>query len=388
MSQKDIQPPQLKEAVNCPHFQAGSGCCIDTEACVPALLEEAFQFFAPLGFSHIPVHQGRCVHWRTRAKLPIRGSAEQPLIGLYQRGTHQVVPVPHCRMHHPAVNKAVELLRRWIQTEHLAPYDEQRGTGLLRYVQLVVERHTSKVQLTLVINAAVDIEFWRLKLASLWNKECHLWHSLWLNFNIRRDNVIFGSEWHLIYGESLLWEKLAGVEVCFQPANFAQANMPLFEKMLFAIQQAVPHGMRVAELYAGVGAIGLALAGQCAQIVCSDVNAAGLHCFQKSQRRLPAQVAARIAWQQGSAAQLVEQLKEADIAIVDPPRSGLDLALRQALGFSSNLRQLVYVSCGWQSFTRDCLWLLDNGWQLALVEFYVFFPGTNHIETLAIFQPK
>lgn len=388
MSQKDIRQPQLKLAIDCPHFKAGSSCCIEVEFGPPPVLEEARRFFKSLGFVHIPLYQGSYVHWRTRAKLPIRGTATKPLIGLYQRGTHKVVPVPHCRMHHPAINLAVEQLKRWIQAEKMAPYKEEDGGGLLRYVQLVVERHTHRVQLTLVVNADVDVVFWRRKLAGLWAKGQKLWHSLWLNFNVRRDNVIFGTEWHLAYGEAFLWEKLAGVEVCFQPANFAQANMPLFAQMLQAIQQAVPHGKRVVELYAGVGAIGLALAHQSGQVMCSDVNAAGLDCFLRSQKCLPDYAARRITWQKGSAAQLISWLESADVVIVDPPRSGLDHLLREALGSNVGLEQLVYVSCGWKSFTRDCLWLLSHGWKLALVEFYLFFPGSDHIETLAIFQPQ
>lgn len=35
--------------------------------------------------------------WRCRAKLAVRGSASDPMIGLYQEGTHNVVDIPECK---------------------------------------------------------------------------------------------------------------------------------------------------------------------------------------------------------------------------------------------------------------------------------------------------
>src|ERR1700753_1250661 len=106
MSQKDMPQSALKLAINCPHFKAGTGCCMDAAIGQPSVLEEAGQFLKPLGFIAIQLQQGSFVHWRTRAKLPIRGTASEPLIGLYQKGTHLVVPIPDCQMHHLAINKA------------------------------------------------------------------------------------------------------------------------------------------------------------------------------------------------------------------------------------------------------------------------------------------
>lgn len=35
--------------------------------------------------------------WRCRAKLAVRGSSDNALIGLYQEGTHTVVDIPECK---------------------------------------------------------------------------------------------------------------------------------------------------------------------------------------------------------------------------------------------------------------------------------------------------
>ena len=80
--------------------------------------------------------------WRCRAKLAVRGTSDNALIGLYQEGTHSVVDIPECKgswnyagnefltivmmvltrlsfyfdfaAHHPNINAAIELLREGI----------------------------------------------------------------------------------------------------------------------------------------------------------------------------------------------------------------------------------------------------------------------------------
>ncbi|CAN0466192.1 unnamed protein product, partial [Discosporangium mesarthrocarpum] len=52
--------------------------------------------------------------WRTVAKLAVRpmskwGGLE---LGLYRVGSHEVVGLPECRVHHPAVNRAVGTIQK------------------------------------------------------------------------------------------------------------------------------------------------------------------------------------------------------------------------------------------------------------------------------------
>ena len=72
--------------------------------------------------------------------------------------------------------------------------------------------------------------------------------------------------------------------------------------------------------------------------------------------------------------------------IVDPPRKGLDPALRAALA-AWPPRRLVYVSCDVASFLDDAQALLAGGaLGLAELEAFAFFPYTDHVETLARFE--
>ena len=51
-----------------------------------------------------------------------------------------------------------------------------------------------------------------------------------------------------------------------------------------------------------------------------------------------------------------------------------------------SLERLIYLSCGFPAFERDCTALLKSGaWKLHSVRAFSFFPGTDSLETLAVF---
>ena len=55
----------------------------------------------------------------------------------------------------------------------------------------------------------------------------------------------------------------------------------------------------------------------------------------------------------------------------------------------AKLQQIVYMSCGFTAFVQDCEALTQsNCWQLISVKAFVFFPGTDSLEILAVFKRK
>lgn len=55
-------------------------------------------------------------------------------------------------------------------------------------------------------------------------------------------------------------------------------------------------------------------------------------------------------------------------------------------GQSNRVRRLVYLSCGFPALMRDTDVLLGAGWRLTSATAYFFFPGTDSLETLVVFD--
>jgi len=99
--------------LRCPHFDTCPGCSLATELDNPPTLERARAYFARRGVPDFQARTGEVHGWRTRAKLAARddgcGSGHLAL-GLFARGTHDLVQIPHCAVHHPRMNQAAALI--------------------------------------------------------------------------------------------------------------------------------------------------------------------------------------------------------------------------------------------------------------------------------------
>lgn len=347
-------PSSLTCALQCPHFQSCSGCTQEYDLHRPVILDDVTNFFKRYGVDDFKFDSCKLYGWRCRAKLAVRGSSTNPLIGLYEEGTHNVVDIPECKAHHPNINVAVELLKRGIRELNIEPYDEDAGTGELRYVQMAVTTHNTslpsaeryrngKVQVALVWNSRHETSPSSEKLKALSNflwghggpsKKFHLIHSVWANFQTSTNNIIFGNRWRHLLGERDFWEHVGGIDVFLAPSSFGQANTRAFDSLLQKLQKYVHYGESVADLYAGAGVIGLSLAAtkKCKSVKCIEINKESKLSFEKTVERLPKFIDSNISWHNAdTSVDPLSWMVGSDIVVVDPPRKGLDPSLLNAL---------------------------------------------------------
>lgn len=366
----------------CVHFNECSGCTEKLTEIVPKIWEEVLSYFE--GTVRPDLRTGSPFRWRHRAKIAVRGTSENPLLGLFRERSHDVVPIPRCLVHHPRLNQAFEEIRTGLISNGLQPYNEKTFGGDLRYLQAVVERRTGKVQMAFVLNFSPEkrerVQIWERLAEESAQKNPDLWHSLWLNFNDRPGNTIAGNEWKLAWGEEFLQEHFGNVAICYGPGSFGQANLPLFETMLTDIKNRIPADSRVVEYYAGVGAIGIFIAEKSRSVSCCEVNPFAERFFNRSRSMLSPEIASKLSFTTQSTQNSLHLLDGAGTVIVDPPRKGLDDSFFPALRENKSVSRLIYVSCGWESFKRDNERLCENGWKVEHVDGYLFFPGSNHIE--------
>lgn len=373
---------------SCPHRPPCPGCPHFAEPGIAApALETLGALCAEVGLAVPPVVEGPPFGYRHRARLAVRGRAASPKIGIFQAGTHDIVDIPRCPVHHPAVNDAVEAVKAAVRRTGVPPYAERAHRGLLRSVQVVVERATSRVQVVLVANDDTPRGLDALAEAVAEQLGPRL-HSLWWNGNPVRTNVILGPRWHHWSGPPAVCETLNGVPVFFPPGAFGQSNLILFERLAAEAAGWVPNGARVAEFHAGCGAIGLGLLRRARHVAFNEVSPAGLAGLALGLAARPPAEQARARLLPGPAADHVAAVREADVVIADPPRRGLDDALLDALLRDPPAR-LVTVSCNLAACCRESRVLLAAGrLRLESVTAYALFPHTDHVETVARFSRR
>jgi len=370
----------------CPHRPPCPGCPRFGQT---GITQEALAGLAALcaecGLPPQAVIEGPAFGYRHRARLVVRGRAASPKIGIFQEESHRIVDIPHCLVHHPLVNEVVAAVKAAVRRTKIAPYAERAHRGLLRSVQVVVERRSGSAQVVLVANDDAPRSLAPLAAALEHDLDGRL-HSLWWNGNPTRTNVILGPSWHRWLGPDAVCEDLGGARVFFPPGAFGQANLPLFERLVAQAAAWVPDGARVVEFHAGCGAIGLGLLSRVAALAFNEVAAAGLEGLALGLAVRPEGERTRAQVLAGAAGEHAGAVRGADVVIVDPPRRGLDDALLTALQEHPPAR-LIALSCNQEAFLREARALLATG-QLHLVAVvaYALFPHTAHVETLSCFD--
>jgi 23S rRNA (uracil1939-C5)-methyltransferase len=325
---------------------------------------------APLGFRH-------------RARLAVRGRAASPKLGIFQLGTHRIVDIPNCLVHHPAINEVARALRAAIRATDTMPYVEAGGRGLLRYVQLVVERATGRVQVVLVVNSAASAALEPLTSQLIDALGARL-QGLWLSPHTELSNRIMGTHFVKVCGEDAVRERVAGTQLFFPPDAFGQSHLDAYEGLVQELGAPLRDGLGVLELYAGVGGIGLSLLPRSARVCFNEIAGGSLRGLELALAQLPEPLRARSELCPGSAAELAPRLRDFDVVIADPPRRGLDAAVLEGLCARGPAR-FVYVSCGLDSFLADATALLAHGYRLESLAVHDMFPHSGHVETLAHF---
>jgi 23S rRNA (uracil1939-C5)-methyltransferase len=323
--------------------------------------------------------------FRLRARLAIRGRRGAPKLGMFQLGTHRLVHIPNCSVQHPLINRVAAVVRRALVDADVTCYSETAHLGLARHLQVVVERSSRRAQVVLVANSpAIDpllpsLELIRERLGDDL-------HSLWFNSHCERSNAILGREFQNWCGPDSVVERFGGAAVHYPPGAFGQNNLDIAERIVEHVRDLVPQGARVAEFYAGVGAIGLSLLSRVHDIRMNEVSPHSLQGLALGLAGLDPASRAKVKVVPGPAAGALAATSGADVVIADPPRKGLDRELLELLAAQPPER-FVYVSCGLESLLDDSARLTSGGkLRLRGLTAFNLMPFTEHVETVACFE--
>ena len=370
----------------CPHRPPCPGCPRFGEPGIALAARGALEELTRIHrLPDIAVVTGNIAGFRHRARLAVRGRLGSPKVGLFELGTHRVVHIPNCSVHHPLINHVANVVRRALVDANVSCYSDAAHLGLARYLQVVVERSSQTAQIVVVANTetaeplAACLDLIRDRLG-------RDLHSLWFNANLGRSNTILSAEFQNWCGPASVVERFGGAEVHYPPGAFGQSNLEIAQLIIEHVCGQIPAGSRVVEFYAGVGAIGLSILRQVAEIKMNEVNVNSLHGLELGLERLNAAERAKVSVIPGEAGAAGLAASDVPIVIADPPRKGLDPQLSHRLSRHPPDR-LIYISCEIESLRRDAAQLTAHGrLRLGGLTAFNLMPFTEHVESVACFE--
>src|SRR5699024_10102666 len=308
-------------------------------------------------------------HYRNKAISTFaEGPGRQLISGIYARGSHYVIPVKTCLLHHPALDEAVRAVRKAARLCKYKPYDEDRKTGLIRHVLVRHSLLTDEVLVVLITASPIlpGAKAFVKKVREL----CPNVTTIVQNINARSTSAVLGFSEKILYGKGYIVDELCGIRFRIAASSFYQIN-PVQTEILYrtAIEAAGLDGTRtVLDAYCGVGTIGLAAAPHAKHVLGVEKNGSAVRCAIQNAKDNGIQNARFLNEDATKAIQkMAARGEKVDVVFMDPPRAGSTPEFLDAVSRMSP-EKLVYISCNPETQKRDLEILKKKGWGVRMIQ--------------------
>ena len=322
-----------------------------------------------------------CYGYRNKAQYPVSSKKGRAYAGFFRAGTHSVVENERCRILPAETDGVKDAVIDYVNHFRIIVYDETTHKGLLRHIYVRRGAVSGQILVCLVVNGRklphTQELIQRLKKLSGFT-------TLVLSVNEKKANTILGDEFITLYGPGYIEDTLCGLNFRLSPRSFYQVNHHQAQRLYqAAIQQAgITKSDTVLDLYCGVGTITLAMAGAAGKVIGVEVIPQAVEDARDNARRNGIENAEFFCGDAGQAAlELEKNGVKADVAVVDPPRKGLNADTIEALARMAP-RRIVYVSCDPATLARDVALLKERGYRLKNAMAADLFPRCAHVESI------
>ena len=201
-----LQPSPAHIEPDCPVCKPCGGCCFrhlnyETEArAKQSFVEDAFRRIGGLDTPVLPILSSPLEErYRNKVQFPVGLDAEGHVIaGFYAGRTHRIVPCADCKLQPAELNQIAAFVCEFMEAHGIAPYREEKHTGLVRHIFLRKGWHSGEILVCLVVNGRKLPH--AQKLCTALTEQFPAIRSIVLNVNRQKTNVITGLENIPLYG--------------------------------------------------------------------------------------------------------------------------------------------------------------------------------------------
>lgn len=322
-----------------------------------------------------------CTAYRNKAVYAVSSSKGRAYAGFFREGTHQVVENPGCLILFPEADRIKKIVIDFINHYRIRVYEESTHSGLVRHIFVRKGWISGQILVCLTVNGQKlphqEDLIKRLKAISGFR-------TLVLSVNTKPGNTVLGDKEQILFGPGYIEDTLCGLSFRLSARSFYQVNHPQAQLLYQAAiaQAGITKNDTVLDLYCGVGTITLIMAKSAGRVIGVEAVDAAVSDARDNALRNGIQNAEFFCADAGKAAlEMEEKGIRPDVAVVDPPRKGLNADAIEALHRMAP-RKIVYVSCDPATLARDVQLLKQRGYRLMSAQAVDLFPRTAHIESI------
>jgi 23S rRNA (uracil1939-C5)-methyltransferase len=367
----------------CPYFGACGGCHYQHASYEHQLeikreiLRETLRRTAKMEVNNdIQVHPSPPWNYRNRSRLQVQTNPSFAA-GYFKIGSHELLAVEECPISSPLINRGIAALWQGGRAGKVPV-----GVG-------EVEFFANFDDTNMLVEVSVSASARRAELRA-WSEEFQAGMPEISGVVVFRNLISQGkrsSERLLSMGQDQINYQTKRATYRVSAGSFFQINRFLTDELVSIVTTGRSGGTAL-DFYAGVGLFSTALAGDFHHIVSVESS-------QTSSGDLSYNLPANGEAVQASTEQYLARLENEgrvgkgtfprthtpDLAVIDPPRSGLGERVARKLA-TLGAPRVVYVSCDPATLARDLVVLLAAGYRLEQLHLVDLFPQTYHLETV------
>ena len=315
------------------------------------------------------------IGYRSQCKLPVQESHRRITTGMYVPGTNHYHPIDHSIIHTEELENVRIQVLQYINNANMRDYDEKMQKGL-RY--LVIRTIEGISQVTLVTGKNRIPEKLIQDIMSIPGMS-----GVYQSVNTDpKAPQIFGSALTTLAGDAGMPVKIGDITLQLSPESFFQLNVPQAEKLYEAAISKIDKCETMVEAYCGVGAMSLLAHKRAKHIIGIEsvpgaIRNAKLNAENNGIRNCD-------FWCMDAAEGLYKAAsrQEIDTLLVDPPRSGMDEKMIEAI-LKIKPKKIIYISCSPSTLGKNLNDLKHQYHPVTIIPFDLF-PHTPHVESITV----
>jgi 23S rRNA (uracil1939-C5)-methyltransferase len=389
-----VHPSKDRVPAKCKHVGVCGGCTWQQKSYEAQLKIKEAHIETLFGQKPLPIIPAdNPWHYRNKMEYTFSQNKEgEKFLGLMiARSRGRVLNLDECFLTNPWFIAVLESVREWWNQSALLAYHPYSDQGTLRTLTLREGKRTGEKMAFLTISGNPDFMIHKTALEGFKEAVVNALPEEDPSIFLRIQQIAKGTpttfyEMHL-HGPDFIDETLIikGKEIYFKisPDSFFQPNPVQAEKLYTrALELVAPQSTDIVfDLYCGTATLGIIFAPYVKEVIGMELNP---YSICDGELNIAVNDLSNITLQKGDVGALLKNIDiSPDLAIIDPPRSGLDpTALKHLIRLSP--RKILYISCNPTTQAQNISLLREAGYVLEVLQGVDQFPHTYHLENIAI----
>lgn len=323
-------------------------------------------------------------HYRNKVHAVFGHRKGEVISGVYQAGTHNLVPVDVCMIEDKKADEIIGTIRGMLKSFKIRTYDEDSGYGLLRHV--LIKRGFATNEIMVVLVTASPIFPSKNNFVKALRQKHPEITTVIQNVNGRVTSMVLGDKEQVLYGKGYIEDVLCGFRFRISSKSFYQVN-PVQTEILYgkAMELAGLTGKEtVLDAYSGIGTIGIIASKHAKKVISVELNKDAV---KDAIGNAKINGVKNVQFYCNDAGKFMNQMagqgETVDVVIMDPPRSGSTEEFMRSVA-AVKASKVVYISCGPDTLARDLKVFEKLGYRVKGAWPVDLFPMTGHVECVCL----